>query len=278
MLNIYFACRFFFTLPNYKKIRSAAIIEEEEVVSVDLLQTTTFQPPPPGPFTLTTRGAAQISPETAACADTVSSSSGDIVAVVDAFAHIVPRPLWVRGVCKVLLVDDSSFNVKIMRNILKKVSATWLRTGTTETSLSEVGDRQGLLQPQAGRGSVHMLSSEDTASPAAPTINNSETNSTVSFDYSEADDGVVAVQMVQAAGGAGVPFDTVVFMDNIMILMHGPEAAQAMRAAGFAGLIIGVTGNVMAQDVSQYIHSGADHVLSKPVNIEDLKQILKRLT
>ena len=135
-------------------------------------------------------------------------------------------------------------------------------------------ERQGLL-PQAGRGSMYMLS--DSIYPAAPNINNSETNSTVSFNYSEVDDGVVAVQIVQAAGEAGVPFD-VVFMDNIMILMHGPEAAQAMRAAGFAGLIIGVTGNVMAQDVSQYIHSGADHVLSKPVNIEDLKKILNRLT
>ena len=99
----------------------------------------------------------------------------------------------------------------------------------------------------------------------------------VRLDYSEADDGIVAVQMVQAASDEGLPFD-IVFMDNIMIAMHGPEAAQAMRAVGFAGLIIGVTGNVMADDMNQYMASGADYVLGKPVNLEDLRQILDRLT
>jgi hypothetical protein len=30
----------------------------------------------------------------------------------------------------------------------------------------------------------------------------------------------------------------------------------------------------MADDVNEYIHSGADYVLGKPVNFEDLKQML----
>ena len=82
--------------------------------------------------------------------------------------------------------------------------------------------------------------------------------------------------MAQAASEAGAPFD-IIFMDNIMVYMHGPEAAQLMRAAGFSVLIVGVTGNVMADDVNEYIHSGADYVLGKPVNFEDLKQLLQKL-
>jgi len=41
-----------------------------------------------------------------------------------------------------------------------------------------------------------------------------------------------------------VPFD-VVFMDNIMKEMNGPEAAEKMRALGFTNHIIGITGNVV---------------------------------
>ena len=94
--------------------------------------------------------------------------------------------------------------------------------------------------------------------------------------FAEADDGSTAVQLVQEASLEGAPFD-IVFMDNIMIRMNGPAAAQLMRSAGFTGLIVGVTGNVMAHDVAHYIASGADCVLNKPVNEEELTQILRRL-
>ena len=67
-------------------------------------------------------------------------------------------------------------------------------------------------------------------------------------------------------------------MDNIMILMHGPEAARAMRAEGFQGLIVGVTGNLMKDDVNEYIASGADSVLGKPVDMDEIKKILSRFT
>jgi CheY-like chemotaxis protein len=60
----------------------------------------------------------------------------------------------------------------------------------------------------------------------------------VKFVYSEAADGIEAVRMVHEASEQGVPFDAV-FMDNIMHIMHGPEAAQLMRSAGYEGLIIG---------------------------------------
>ena len=42
--------------------------------------------------------------------------------------------------------------------------------------------------------------------------------------YEEADDGQIAVKMVQEAAKVGLPYD-IVFMDNTMRIMHGLEAA-----------------------------------------------------
>lgn len=246
-------------------------------------------PLPVDPFTLLTgsiRGV-QISPESL-----IQSGSDPTAAVTDKFSSIVPRPLRNHGVCKVLMVDDSKFNVKIMRKLVQQVSATRPSPPPTPTS-QQIADTTGIIigtddtaaavvqqfpQQEEGRSSAYTvdISSLSSSSPSPPPRGKSILDRAVVFDYSEADDGKVAVQMVQAASDASMPFD-VVFMDNVMIFMHGPEAAQMMRAAGFTGLIIGVTGNVMVEDVKHYIQSGADYVLGKPVNVSDLKQILQKL-
>lgn len=49
--------------------------------------------------------------------------------------------------------------------------------------------------------------------------------------------------------------------------MHGPEATVELRKAGYKGAVIGVTGNVLQDDVDHFIRSGADAVLAKPLNI-----------
>jgi CheY-like chemotaxis protein len=201
------------------------------------------------------------------------ASSSLSVAPADRFAHVLARPLGSAGRCRVLLVDDSRVNVNVMKKMLARVSATW--TPLLSPAHSDSSNQGGLARKvrQNDRSSVYLF--QEAAIPVSIPVH--EESAGVRFDYSEADDGPVAVQMVQAAAEGGAPFD-VVFMDNIMILMHGPEAAQMMRAAGFRGLIVGVTGNVMAEDVQQYMASGADHVLGKPVNMDDLEQILNRLT
>ena len=69
------------------------------------------------------------------------------------------------------------------------------------------------------------------------------------------------------------PYD-LVLMDSIMLHINGPEAASQMRAGGYSGYIAWVTGNVLAKDVRQYVESGADCVLAKPVNMDELRDIL----
>jgi CheY-like chemotaxis protein len=124
-----------------------------------------------------------------------------------------------------------------------------------------------------GRGRSYHYSPGDGGYSSEEEVEEEESEVGVKVMYGEADDGQVAVKMVQEAAKAGAPYD-IVFMDNTMLIMHGPEAAQQMRAGGFKGLIVGVTGNVMAEDRDKYTQSGADYVLGKPVKVNELQQIL----
>ena len=98
----------------------------------------------------------------------------------------------------------------------------------------------------------------------------------LNLDIGQAEDGVEAVAEVEQAERDGRPFD-VVFMDNIMNIMNGPEAARRMRDLGFGGLIVGVTGSVMVRDVQNYGMAGADLILSKPISTEAMNGVFKRI-
>ena len=53
------------------------------------------------------------------------------------------------------------------------------------------------------------------------------------------------------------PIETIIFMDNIMIDMHGPEATKKMRALGYLGPVIALTGNLVQTDIDHYLGAGA---------------------
>jgi len=95
----------------------------------------------------------------------------------------------------------------------------------------------------------------------------------LNVEVCEADDGSTALTCMEKSSD---PFD-IVFMDNIMSEMNGPQAAEAMRKNKFSGLIIGVTGNILDDDVSDFVAHGADSVLAKPVSKDKLKQIVGKI-
>jgi CheY-like chemotaxis protein len=65
-----------------------------------------------------------------------------------------------------------------------------------------------------------------------------------------------------------------ILMDNLMPTMNGIDATKTLRDEGFKQIIVGVTGNVMENDLSEYLDSGADLVLTKPINAQVLKQVV----
>lgn len=69
-----------------------------------------------------------------------------------------------------------------------------------------------------------------------------------------------------------------VFMDSVMPVLSGPQAAKILRERGFTAYIVGITGNAMDEDVRDYEEHGADVVLTKPLRMEMLDKTLSFIT
>ena len=81
----------------------------------------------------------------------------------------------------------------------------------------------------------------------------------------EADDGSTALDVVRTETAADRAVDFVL-MDYVMIRMNGPEAVQRMRAdLGYRGVVIGITGNALPEDLAAFRDHGATVVLTKPL-------------
>ncbi|KAL3940762.1 MAG: hypothetical protein SGARI_000848 [Bacillariaceae sp.] len=87
-----------------------------------------------------------------------------------------------------------------------------------------------------------------------------------------AEDGTFAVEKVKEAMEDGKSYDCIL-MDYQMPLMDGPTAAQEIRKLGCDSFIVGVTGNVMQEDVKTFKDAGANAVLPKPLKMEDLEAL-----
>lgn len=83
----------------------------------------------------------------------------------------------------------------------------------------------------------------------------------------EACNGVEAVAKCSESMQAHIPYD-IVILDYFMPELDGPDAAKQMRALGFRGVIVGVTGNNYATDIARFKECGADDVLVKPLDAD----------
>jgi len=87
-----------------------------------------------------------------------------------------------------------------------------------------------------------------------------------------AEDGLQAHDMVVAEMKEGRRYDTIL-MDFQMPIMDGPTATQKIRSIGCDSFIVGITGNVLPQDVEHFKMCGADGVLGKPFQVEELESM-----
>jgi len=91
----------------------------------------------------------------------------------------------------------------------------------------------------------------------------------------EADDGSTCITTLMDK--TSDPNVDLILLDFEMPVMKGPDAAAEIRRLGFKQIIIGVTGNVMQEDVIHFLECGAHAVLSKPLSMEKLQGALKKL-
>ena len=55
------------------------------------------------------------------------------------------------------------------------------------------------------------------------------------------------------------------------------EAVRKLREEGYGKLVVGVTGNVLDDDVVEYLAAGADMVLGKPVKVDMLRMLINHV-
>lgn len=60
--------------------------------------------------------------------------------------------------------------------------------------------------------------------------------------------------------------------------MRGTEATTKIRALGFQGMVIAVTGNALPEDVKDFLDHGADAVMPKPFDINTFKSLVQEMT
>ena len=91
----------------------------------------------------------------------------------------------------------------------------------------------------------------------------------------DADDGTTALDVMRSESEAGRVIDFVL-MDYVMIRMNGPEAVQKMRAElGYRGVVIGITGNALPEDLDNFREHGANIVLTKPLTNAKLMDAMR---
>ena len=91
------------------------------------------------------------------------------------------------------------------------------------------------------------------------------------YSCDEADDGDVAVSLVRSKR----TYD-IILMDNQMPRMTGEEATQIIRKElNFKGMIFGVTGNALAEDIQSFIDKGVNEVIIKPLTATILQTAIQ---
>lgn len=87
----------------------------------------------------------------------------------------------------------------------------------------------------------------------------------------EAKDGQEAVDKVtESLQSEASCYDTIL-MDYEMPVMDGPTSCMEIRALGCDSYIVGITGNVLPEDVAHFRRCGANCVLPKPIQMEALE-------
>ena len=97
----------------------------------------------------------------------------------------------------------------------------------------------------------------------------------VGFVVDVADNGLIAVQQVQAKAGAGLLYD-IVLMDMQMPVMDGVTASSRIRESFSAEQlpIVAMTANAMAADRARCLAVGMNGFVTKPIDPEDLWKAL----
>jgi len=128
------------------------------------------------------------------------------------------------------------------------------RSGIIESSELKPLSEYDVLVVEDGRVNQIVISAQLTEAGAQVTL---------------ADNGQVAIELINEHESDGSPFD-VVLMDMQMPVMDGYEATHRLRNDGYTRPIIAITAHALSGDCDKTLEVGCDAYLSKPINSEQL--------
>ena len=67
----------------------------------------------------------------------------------------------------------------------------------------------------------------------------------------------------------------IILIDDEMPNMNGPEVITSLRSQGYAGLIIGVTGNTSPETLTKFKCTGANDLILKPMDSIKLQYVIR---
>ncbi len=94
------------------------------------------------------------------------------------------------------------------------------------------------------------------------------------YECVQAEDGQQAIDRYVKSVETRAPFYCII-MDFEMPVMNGPTATGHLRAMGCTVPIIGVTGNLLPDDVTYFKVQGANQVFSKPLNHTRFEEFMR---
>jgi signal transduction histidine kinase/ActR/RegA family two-component response regulator len=146
-------------------------------------------------------------------------------------------------------------------------SSTNRSSSCKSSSLTNSGQNQSLALSENSFGTLRILVVDDVKSNRKLLKRLLENGG---HRCDEAENGQQSVEMVKKATESGEPYDSVL-LDYEMPVMDGPTAAKQIRETMKNDVnIIGITGNVLPEDVKYFRDCGANDVLAKPVKTGDL--------
>ncbi|MCL2064236.1 MAG: ATP-binding protein [Candidatus Cloacimonetes bacterium] len=87
----------------------------------------------------------------------------------------------------------------------------------------------------------------------------------------KATNGYTAIEKVSSGG-----IYDIIFMDHMMPVMDGIQATQMLRSMDYQGVIVALTANALAGNEEIFLTKGFDGFISKPINVRQLDEALKK--
>ncbi|MEO2049997.1 MAG: response regulator [Pirellulales bacterium] len=89
-----------------------------------------------------------------------------------------------------------------------------------------------------------------------------------------AENGQIAIDLVQEARLSGEPFD-VILMDMQMPVLDGYSAIRQLRRHNYTGTVIALTAHAMAEDRQKCLDAGCDDFATKPIDRHQLVELVR---